>query len=61
MAWNGTEYEVVITKARIGFPRGVWNRLMYRPMAEKVCAELRTHGVGCKVRERKKRGAPGLV
>jgi hypothetical protein len=48
-----SEYDVVITRGRVGFPRGVWTTVNYRPMAESIVRRLRREdGVTAHVRKR---------
>lgn len=48
-------YDVVITKGRIGFPKGVWTTLSYEKMAEAKVRELRNEGITAYWRERVER------
>lgn len=40
-----TCYRVVITSGRVGFPTGERCRLLYKPLADRVVAELARWGV----------------
>jgi len=56
------EFDVVILRAKLGFPKGVWTTVLYRPMAEGIAQRLLTHdGVRAVVRKRKKPAGSGFL